>query len=68
MENYEEYEDMIYMPHYQPKRHARMSLRSRSAQFAPFAALTGFEEEIEKTRKRVEENVEENNFYDIIKK
>lgn len=57
MENYKEYEDIIYLPHYESKKHVRMTLKNRSAQFAPFAALTGFEDEIEKTRKKSEENI-----------
>lgn len=43
-----QYDDIINLPHYEPKRHKRMSMGSRAAQFAPFAALTGFEDEIEK--------------------
>jgi len=38
------YNDIINLPHYEPKRHARMSLSARAAQFAPFAALTGHDE------------------------
>ncbi|MBD5275724.1 MAG: YolD-like family protein [Bacteroides sp.] len=34
------YDDILNLPHYEPK-HRRMSLESRAAQFAPFAALTG---------------------------
>jgi len=40
------YNDIINLPHYEPKRHARMSLSARAAQFAPFAALTGHDEAI----------------------
>ena len=40
------YDDIINFPHYEPKNHPRMSITSRSAQFAPFSALTGFKEEI----------------------
>ena len=42
-----EYEDILYLPHYELKYHPRMDIISRSAQFAPFAALTGYEELIE---------------------
>ena len=41
------YDDIIDLPHPDPKRHRRMDVGDRAAQFAPFAALTGFEEEIE---------------------
>ena len=40
------YDDIINMPHHVSKKHPRMSLEARSAQFAPFAALTGYEDEI----------------------
>lgn len=43
------YEDIINMPHHVSKKHARMSMRDRAAQFAPFSALVGYEEAIEKT-------------------
>ena len=36
------YDDIIDLPHPDPKRHPRMSVADRAAQFAPFAALTGF--------------------------
>ena len=35
------YDDIIHLPHPESKRHPRMSLEARAAQFAPFAALTG---------------------------
>jgi len=34
-----EYDDIIDLPHYEPKHHPRMSARQRASQFAPFAAL-----------------------------
>lgn len=40
------YEEMMSMK--QPElKHKRMSMEERAAQFKPFAALSGFEEEIE---------------------
>ena len=41
------YDDIINLPHYEPKHHPRMSMWSRAAQFAPFAALTGFDAAIQ---------------------
>jgi len=38
-----DYDDIINLPHYEPKHHPRMSMWNRAAQFAPFAALTGFD-------------------------
>lgn len=43
------YDDIINLEHHTSKRHPRMPLSERAAQFAPFAALTGYEEMIEKT-------------------
>lgn len=43
------YEDIINLPHYEPIYHPRMSIDKRAGQFAPFAALTGYDEEIEET-------------------
>ena len=40
------YEDIRNHERYQLKHHAPMSLESRAAQFAPFAALVGYDEEI----------------------
>lgn len=41
------YDDIINMPRHISKKHPQMSLEMRSAQFAPFAALTGYDEQIE---------------------
>ena len=42
------YEDIIGLPHPEPPaHHPRMSRLDRAAQFAPFAALTGFGARIE---------------------
>ena len=37
------YADIMDLPHYEPKHHPRMSMWNRAAQFAPFAALTGYD-------------------------
>ncbi len=41
------YEDIIALPHPEPRHHPRMSMAARAAQFSPFAALSGYEEIIE---------------------
>ena len=38
------YDHMINLPHFVSKNRKHMSLSDRAAQFAPFAALTGYEE------------------------
>lgn len=47
------YDDIIDLPHPDPKRHPRMAMSDRAAQFAPFAALTGFDGVIGKTARKV---------------
>ena len=37
------YDDIIRLPHHISQNHPQMPLRDRAAQFAPFAALTGYE-------------------------
>lgn len=44
-----EYNDIIDLPHHVSKRHRPMSLLARAAQFAPFAALTGYDDAIHET-------------------
>ncbi len=52
------YMDILHLPHPVSDKHPRMSLYDRSAQFAPFAALTGHEEAIEETARLTEEKPE----------
>lgn len=47
------YDDIINLPHYEPKRHPRMSPSARAAQFAPFAALTGYDEAIKESERDI---------------
>lgn len=54
--NNDNYEDIINLPHYEP-RHKRMGIEVRSAQFSPFAALTGFNDEIKETERLVDKKV-----------
>lgn len=48
------YDDIIDLPHYEPKYHKRMNKNQRAAQFAPFSALTGFAEKINEASKITE--------------
>lgn len=55
-ENYNhKYDDIINRPHPTSKRHPRMPLEDRAAQFAPFAALTGHEAAIKETARLTDE-------------
>ena len=41
------YDDIIKLEHHVSKIHPRMSIEARSAQFAPFSAVTGYEDEVQ---------------------
>ena len=43
------YDDIIHLPRPFSTRHARMSMLDRGAQFAPFAALVGYESVLEES-------------------
>ena len=43
------YDDIIALPHPEPRTHPRMTLHDRAAQFSPFAALTGHSAAIAET-------------------
>ena len=45
------YLDIINLPHHVSKKHEKMSLELRAAQFAPFSALTGYKEIINETER-----------------
>lgn len=48
------YEDIIHLPHHVSATHPQMSLENRAAQFAPFAALTGYNDAVEETARLTE--------------
>jgi len=50
-----DYDDIINLPHYEPRHHSRMPMWNRAAQFAPFAALTGYEAVIQETGRLTDE-------------
>lgn len=49
MSNERNYDDIINLPHHTSLNHPRMERSKRAAQFAPFAALTGYAEAINET-------------------
>ncbi|MCH5206103.1 MAG: hypothetical protein J1F09_04060 [Oscillospiraceae bacterium] len=52
------YDDIINLPHRDPQLRPRMSQHDRAAQFAAFAALTGFDGVIEETARLTDERLE----------
>ena len=50
-----DYDDIINLPHYEPKRHPRMSMMARAAQFAPFAAVAGHDAAIREEGRATDE-------------
>lgn len=56
--DYHRYDDVIYRQHPTSKKHPRMSRMNRAAQFAPFAALTGYEESIKETARLTDRKIE----------
>ena len=51
------YDDIINLPYEKSKTHPHMSNSDRAAQFAPFAALTGYEELIKETARVTEKKI-----------
>ena len=48
------YDDIIALPHPTSRRHPRMAAADRAAQFAPFAALTGYAAAVKETARETE--------------
>lgn len=48
------YDDIIALPHPTSRRHPRMAAADRAAQFAPFAALTGYAAAVRETARETE--------------
>ncbi len=58
MNDEHKYDDIINLEHHVSKVHKQMSLENRSAQFAPFSALTGYGDEVKETERTTEERIE----------
>lgn len=54
------YDDIINLTHHISKKHPRLSIEQRAAQFAPFAALTGYGDAIKETTRLTEDRIELN--------
>lgn len=53
-----EYADMLNLPHHRSPKRAGMNQQDRAAQFAPFAALSGYELEIAEAARLTEREIE----------
>ena len=49
------YDDLLSLPHHTSKTRPRMSRHDRAAQFAPFAALTGYEAVVKEAARLTDE-------------
>lgn len=54
----DDYGDIINHPHHVSSRHTPMTLLNRAAQFAPFAALTGYDEAVRETARYTDDEAE----------
>ena len=52
------YDNIINLPHPTSKRHPRMSLHDRAAQFSPFAALSGHAAALAETTRLTDRKIE----------
>ena len=57
-EDEQRYADILRLPHPTSRRHKRMAVGARAAQFAPFAALNGYEEAVDETARLTDPCVE----------
>ena len=54
----EKYREIIDLPHHVSKTRPQMPMSDRAAQFAPFAALTGYDSAIKETGRLTDEKIE----------
>ena len=52
------YDEIMELPHHVSKTRPQMPLSDRAAQFAPFAALTGYDSAIKETGRLTDERIE----------
>ena len=56
----DDYRELLQLPHHRSQTHAPMPRRDRAAQFAPFAALTGFDAQLRETERQTQSQAEPN--------
>lgn len=54
------YEDIVNLPHHVSRTHPQMEMIKRAAQFAPFAALTGYHDAVSETARLTDDRIELN--------
>ena len=54
----ERYDDIIHLPHHKSEIRKQMPILDRAAQFAPFAALTGYDAAVRETARLTEKRIE----------
>ena len=54
----EKYKEIINMPHPVSKKHVQMNIIDRAAQFAPYSALSGYEDSVEETARLTDKRIE----------
>lgn len=52
------YEDIVDLPHHISKKHPQPTMADRAARFAPFAAITGYEELVLEEARVTDERIE----------
>ena len=52
------YDDIRYLPHPTSRKHPRMSMENRAAQFVPFSALTGYGDALRETARLTDIKIE----------
>lgn len=58
MSDIHNYDDIINLPHHISKKRRPMPIIDRAAQFAPFAALTGYEDAVNETARLTDRKIE----------
>lgn len=52
------YDDMLDLPHHVSSTHPQMPIANRAAQFSPFAALSGYDDQIRETARLTDGRIE----------
>ena len=53
-----DYSDIINLPHHVSKTRPQMPMSDRAAQFSPFAALTGYDDQVKEAGRLTDERIE----------